>query len=424
MAFTEKTGLSAINIKLTTKGRELLSRGRLRFKKLALGDSEIDYNVVKQKKDYITKINTLSENVINNLESFGKLLKPKDLNPNIISFVKKNDVSFNFIDIPTMPSYKSTVINQRESIGYFIFDEDNNVFLKEDLVLDSGQITNVSGENIVIPGTSFGVGSIILVKKNSDYSIVNPSEVLIFKIEASMGGTYVLDREFKLSGSGWYGFNLDEYRGEEVFGYYPSDYVFRSDGETMFFDNIVCEIVRFPYWKLSILFTKNILGVNGYPDNEDGEDKSYLEYYSSPMSGFVRYVQNHRNVFDMLGVIHFTNPSPTNVYAEGLHRDSTKITIPTIMWHRPNNTVIPHSEIKMGVNLTSVGEEKIIYGEDKSLKLGYYDLADEDGFIVGKVFNGLKVATIEDQELLFSLSFKSNRNWTLPKPNITKGGVV
>ena len=35
---------TVIHIKLTDKGRELLSRGELRFKKFAIGDSEIDYN--------------------------------------------------------------------------------------------------------------------------------------------------------------------------------------------------------------------------------------------------------------------------------------------------------------------------------------------------------------------------------------------
>ena len=42
-------------------------------------------------------------------------------------------------------------------------------------------------------------------------------------------------------------------------------------------------------------------------------------------------------------------------------------------------------------------------------------MADADGNIVGKVFNDLKVFVIEDQELLFAMSYKANRSWTLPE---------
>jgi len=43
MAFIERKDPVVLNIKLTSKGRELLSRGELDFKYYAVGDSEIDY---------------------------------------------------------------------------------------------------------------------------------------------------------------------------------------------------------------------------------------------------------------------------------------------------------------------------------------------------------------------------------------------
>jgi hypothetical protein len=45
-------------------------------------------------------------------------------------------------------------------------------------------------------------------------------------------------------------------------------------------------------------------------------------------------------------------------------------------------------------------------------------MADVDGNIVGKVFNDLQLFTIEDQELLFAMSYKSNRSWTLPQADV------
>ena len=39
---------------------------------------------------------------------------------------------------------------------------------------------------------------------------------------------------------------------------------------------------------------------------------------------------------------------------------------------------------------------------------------NDPSVVVGKVFNELKMFVIEDQELLFAMSYKSNRSWTLP----------
>ena len=39
---------------------------------------------------------------------------------------------------------------------------------------------------------------------------------------------------------------------------------------------------------------------------------------------------------------------------------------------------------------------------------------------VGKVFPDLKMVTIHDEELIAAMSYKSNRNWTLPAPRVTK----
>jgi hypothetical protein len=79
------------------------------------------------------------------------------------------------------------------------------------------------------------------------------------------------------------------------------------------------------------------------------------------------------------------------------------------MWHKS-------AGITMGLQLKATGTLKYLSGvtETKSLNASYYDLADPLGNIVGKVFYGLKIFLIEDQELLFAMSYKSNRSWTLP----------
>jgi hypothetical protein len=77
------------------------------------------------------------------------------------------------------------------------------------------------------------------------------------------------------------------------------------------------------------------------------------------------------------------------------------------MWHKSQSG-------KLGLTLRANGDPKTITGVETSLDTTYYDLTDLDGNVVGKVFNELKLFVIEDQELLFAMSYKSNRSWTLP----------
>ena len=79
MAFIDKNDPIVLNIKLTSKGRELLSQGKLNFKYYAIGDSEIEYafntEIQKLEIDY-TAFNS-------------NILRPIDKNPNIISFIPR-----------------------------------------------------------------------------------------------------------------------------------------------------------------------------------------------------------------------------------------------------------------------------------------------------------------------------------------------
>ena len=74
------------------------------------------------------------------------------------------------------------------------------------------------------------------------------------------------------------------------------------------------------------------------------------------------------------------------------------------MWHKNTGSTI-------GVTLSQSGAQQTLTG----LTTNYFDLADQHGNIVGKVFNDLQIFVIEDQELLFAMSYKANRSWTLPE---------
>lgn len=104
MAFIEKEDPVILNIKLTDIGRRKLSEGNLQFKKIGIGDSEIDYKYLKN--------NNIDGNKIS-------IFRPMDKNPNIISFIKENNISENKFDISSLTSKPYTVDNESKSRGFF-----------------------------------------------------------------------------------------------------------------------------------------------------------------------------------------------------------------------------------------------------------------------------------------------------------------
>jgi hypothetical protein len=153
---------------------------------------------------------------------------------------------------------------------------------------------------------------------------------------------------------------------------------------------------------MSIVFTEEVAGVIA-------TDRNYSQYYTKSFGGFVQYVQKISPTVKNIGVIHYTNNSPSNNYGESLNGNTPILELPTIMWHYETGNTI-------GLQLKCGSVENIL----PELNTRYYDLVDKYGNILGKVFNDLKLFVIEDQELLFAMSYKANRNWTLPpvKPGI------
>ena len=192
-------------------------------------------------------------------------------------------------------------------------------------------------------------------------------------------------------------YNYINFSGSTIFNTYSTDYL--DESVLTFLQNSQCPTVIFPFWNMSIIFTEELAGVQA-------SGRTFGQFKNVSYGGFVSYIQNQAPLYKKLGIIHYTNDSPANVYAEGFYLKTPRLDIPTIMWHKS-------SMKKLGVTLIATGGTKFISGAT-SLNSEYYDLADPDGNVVGKVFTDLKIFTIEDQELLFAMSYKSNRSWTLP----------
>ena len=429
MAFIEKKDPVVLNIKLTSKGRELLSTGKLNFKYFAIGDSEIDY-------DFVSAVNAID----NSYTAFNSsIMRPMDNNPSIISFIPQNLLGDSYNVISSIPTTWYPVTNTVEPIGFFTNTYDNTfTFIKDtnhvkqpDVMIDMSGVTG--GTKLTLKkGPEYGtsgeepeVGDFVLVKwtLNADttgFTSNNkvPRPFLIYQIVSVSGGSLssgsvdiIVDRNIPdfssysptVKAGVMIYYNQINFSGASVLNQFSTDYL--DESVLSFLENSQCPTVIFPFWNMSIIFTEEIAGVMTGTTN-----RKYTQFNSRTYGGFVSYIQGQVPYYKKLGVIHYTNQSPANVYAEGFYQSTPKLVIPLIMWHKSSTK-------KLGVTLTAGNDYTLV-----DLGIHYYELVDENNNVVGKIFDELKMFLIEDQEMLNAMSYKSNRSWTLPEFGLTAGG--
>lgn len=430
MAFVQ--GPTIIHIKLTNKGRQLLSTGQLTFSKFAIGDSEINY--------------AFNEEI--NFPTFEqKIFAPADENPEIVNFIEQTVSGATMIDLPTVVSNTSIITNTARERGFFYetggtFNlQDTNTYVK--YTGGAIDISNATGgtQILVNQAPSYNatepydlvVGDYMMVKwANPNLSgatgttVNEPIPYLWYKVEEIVSGSIptndlVIEVDkplpnFDGNGSGilslayfYPNSNNRDISGDSIQNYYGNFFVtdFLDTATLSFIQNWDCGIGDspcsdnndVPVWNMSIVFTDEVAGVKD-------TDYNFDQYWSKEIGGFVRYIQQINPWIKKLGVIHYTNQMPFNTYAEGLVDGATTPTLelPTIMWHKETGNTI-------GLTLQQSGATQTLSG----LSTIYHDLTDQYGNVVGKVFNDLKIFVIEDQELLFAMSYKANRSWTLPE---------
>lgn len=423
---------TVIHIKLTDKGRELLSRGQLRFKKFAIGDSEIDY-----------KFNT-DNNV---LSSDDVVLRPFDNNPDITSFITKNVGGSLRTKLPAIANTTSLISNTIDQKGLFDVTGSTNKFFTDPAhvkqahgkvvtsTIHGGKQLGISQTSEYLAGSPEPVvGDYVMVKWANPYVTSNniSSTVdsdgalpfLFYKIVSVDSGSIgsnnlkvTVDRELPNFENVNTPYDSDvmiypnnngrKISGDSIQNYYGAPYTtdFVKESMLAFFENYDTPTIEVPVWNMTIVFTENIIGID--PLTYRGiEGNPSVEF-----GGMVQYFQRLDPKVKNIGLIHYSNLSPSNNYGEGLVANATStpiLDLPTIMWHKNING-------KLGLKL--VGDSSSITTLP-DLNSTYLNLIDENGNVVGKVLPDLKLFIIEDQELLMAMSYKSNRSWTLPSVNI------
>ena len=197
------------------------------------------------------------------------------------------------------------------------------------------------------------------------------------------------------------------------------------------------------YNSVTYLGTKEYLGYQE-PSGQTLTSNNSVFYYNSFNEGIVVPPAQQKAI----AIIHYTNQDIDNVYGEkfatnpydsqnpndsiGLARHF-KLSIPTLMWHKSTGETIGQTFYidPPTLNLSGSAIEVKYVTSSKNLDMNdpgirYYDLWDDNLNTatslpnrVGKVFPDQEIVVIDDEEIIAAMSYKSNRNWTLPAPKLS-----
>lgn len=417
MSYINKKSDPVVNLKLTDIGREQLSEGELNFTYFSVGDGEMDY--------------------FTNTYSSLKILGPKDDQPDLTYPVpaNKNDPNSIINLISELRSRPTILNNTAKDRGFFSGNTiDTDLTIASALKIKPNKFDgnrdlelNIDNDTIVNNATGLTVGDYVFLKINdprnnndlSYYSIdPTPHPTVWYQIENitdtlnDTGITLTVDREIPkfdtLSGA--------TSSGDSIAYIYPGgkaiDDYYDEVNKIAYWDESVLNFSQtgqvnnkdVPVWNMNIVYKEDVIGID--PLVHKSFDESLGNDYRG-LFHYLFYTENQRDI-TKLGVIHYTNNTINNFYGEGFYKNTLKLHIPYLMWHNTSDS-------------TTIGETFKCGDEIKQLNgnIDYYDLIDKNNLQVGKVFPNLKIVVIEHAELLAALSHKSNRNWTLPKPELS-----
>lgn len=402
---------------------------------------------------------------------FSKVLRPKDKQPFFTSFLL--DQSNNFIHPLNVTSnlqlIKCLVSNEAADRGFFsgsTVDEGltavtTTKFIKEVGTIDLGAFSGETDTTPYLQGvlhlstplTGTTVNDLIMFRFSnstlgniSGASMTDATVNQFYAITEMSGSEIKVDRDLPnlaaFSGTviTYYTFPDGDDPEDTYYGL-PSLSAYWNTGTLSF--NSSCDVCleNIPVWNMNNVWTENLAGQ--FKDVSAGDYHEHTLFGSEQYAGtkqFLGYNNTLEVVLDIntqshsyidtyqksISIIHYTNSCISNFYGEtfNINKQYEKLLnldIP-VMWHRRND-VGTGSGTTLGMRFVSDTVLKTISDSDASLPdIEYYDLTEFSGMsvtpdlplVVGKVFPNLKIVVIDNEELVAAMSYKSNRNYTLP----------
>jgi len=455
MSYLIKNATSFVSIKLTEKGREQLAQGKLNFSYWGIGDSEINYN-----RETIVDAAIVAGTAT--LTGSSRIMRPVDRQPNIKAFISKEGATTPYQTLGTnnLSVIKAVVNNEADERGFFSVSGSvyttlsNTIYSPYYEVIANSVLTGGTQINLTYT-SAITVGDVVLLKLANDTSgtIVQdentrPLPNLWYKIKSiiqvSVSNTVItVDRNLPNLSSQGANSQILIYRGGEVYETIATGNTTSYwDTGTLSFDssnNITCHDV--PVWNMNNVWCETLAGTTGttYEDYTKygsyeylGAKNPFFEYLCQTTATTASFSCNgpgtsfSDDVSKSISIIHYTNNTISNLYGEFLYVDAlnskiVKIYLPDLMYHRRDYSTA--SGTTMGMRFIATGATKYVGTSD----LEYIDLIEDPSLIssattaqaIGRVYPQLKTIVIHDDEIVAAISYKSNRNWTLPTLSAT-----
>jgi len=439
MSYIIKTANALINAKLTDIGRKKLAGGQLNFKEWAFGDSEIDYSSLGTSVDFSTL----------------DILRPKDNNPDLKYRIPQTAGSTGLNNLQQITPVELTITNTAKTRGFFTGTTTAGftAFTSSDYAhttctFDVASLTG--GTCITVAGGTFttaNVGDLLMLKMSNPYVTTTtasgvveqsaPVPYLMYEIESvtAGGGTdYIcLDRElpnFAGAAGTVQGFGILYPGGNSIQNFYGSGSTtpYWNEDTLSFDSNCDLGVADVDVWNMNITNSLPVAGV----DSATYED--FTRYGSTGYTGSKLYFDLTYNDIggrflsggayqSAAGLVHYTNNTVANFYGEQLYVSSANNSKPTLQL--PTIMDYGNSGSTVGLSLVSGTIEKTFVAsgstENSSHALKYYDLiaqGERGDRVVGYTMADQKMFVIKDMEINSVMSYKANRNWTLPTPEL------
>ena len=481
MAYINKTTDGLINTILTDAGRKKLSQGNFNITYFQVGDSEVCYDCIENINNndfFILRAQYNSQNL--NPSPEGNKMNIKY--PLFVDSTSASTYGIAFDSSFVDNIYNSAAPRGffSATTGNTFFLQTSSAYtINPNFIVDNSQIS--SGNTIILSATNINTsvsgtvvpGMFMFLTTNSSISPFSGNSPIFTYLVVGITGdtstattvTVEVDRQLP-------NFNNLGFSGNSNIIFYPSGMTELYDSVTpepywatnVFNFETNCDVSQtdVKVWNMNIPWTESPAGVfnntnddfNDYKSSGYTGSKEYLGYKSDDGqldTGGVYFYNSLGEIITLqprdqksIAIVHYTNQSIDNFYGEKLAQQvydpnnpgstgqarNLKIRLPWLMWHKNPNGTIGEDFYTDPSGFTSYNLFKPYYIKSKKSVdmndpgIRYYQLwdthANTDGkpSRVGKVFPDLKIVVFDDDEIVATLNYKSNRSWTLPAPKV------
>ncbi len=476
MGFILKNTSGLINTRITDTGRQYLSEGNFNIAYFQIGDSEVCYGCasgVPESNGFVLEPSFNAQNSVGVPQSNKEEIK--------YPFYLQG-TSGNTYGVPTRQSEETNVYNFTDELGLFTGSSGNFSAITSsaytitcNYVVDFTGLTSGNTLDLLYDFCSSSTGTpqenqIIAINFEPSAgcgNITGNPPVLFYKIQSVTGSglgpyTVTLDRNIP-------DFDAMSCSGNARVCIYPSGMTpfYYDEVPTSYFCNDCASGATTNIWNMNIPWSESPAGVfatinenyTKYGSVNYLGTKEYLGYQTNSGQVFENYngvtAQTdtfYFNSFDeridvlpseqkAIAIVHYTNSSVVNYYGEKFafqpydpanpnvpgYARNFRVELPTLMWHKSTGTTIGQTFYvdPVGYSLLEPSYMLSLKNEDMNLPgMRYYHLYDNNPDVngnlnrVGKVFPDSELIVFDDEEIVAALSYKSNRNWTLPAPKL------